>query len=427
MADPADVAHLLRRTEFVARPSRISALQALPLSAAVDDVLNVPPTSLTIPAEIATQQADHNYEQFVFALHWWLDRMVDAPRPVAEKMALFWHGHFCTSWDKVFDTGWMMEQHKLFRDQALGNFRALAHGMSQQLAMLIYLDGIDNHRDSPNQNFARELMELFVLGVGQYSEDDVVAAARAWTGYGIDWTTRTYRFWPADHDDGPKTFFGTTRNWDGPGIIDEILRDDAAKKRVASRFLARKLWEFFAHPNPPQVVVDAIGDVLLASDMEVKPALRALLLRPEFYSDTAKTGLVRTPVEYVVAVHAQTGLRCADTNPEWTMEAMGQMPFRPPNVAGWKPNRYWVNTSAWAARTDFARRVTWKLREGHAWDHLETDSPGAAIASLEQAFAISLAPPTRAAMAGFFAAEQYWWRATNALTMTMLAPELHLA
>ena len=146
----------------------------------------------------------------------------------------------------------MMTQNKLFRDSAFGNFRSLTQAMSLQPAMLYYLDNLDNVASSPNQNFARELMELFTLGVGNYTEADVIAAARAWTGHGIDWPTRQYEFHSNEHDNTTKSFMGVTRNWNGPDIIDYILRENTTKKLVACKFLTRKLWEFFAYQNPPQ-------------------------------------------------------------------------------------------------------------------------------------------------------------------------------
>ena len=187
--DVASISHLLRRTEYVARPNRVAALTGLgSLDAAIDDILNVSGTPVPIPPGLASNTTNSNYEQYVQATQWWFDRMVDSPKPIQEKMTFFWHGHFTSAWDKVNSSYMMMSQNKLYRDNALGNFVTLTQAMAIEPAMLVYLDNTENRKGAPNQNFARELMELFTLGIGNYSEADVEAAAKAWTGYGVDWT-----------------------------------------------------------------------------------------------------------------------------------------------------------------------------------------------------------------------------------------------
>ena len=380
--DATQVAHLLRRTEYVAKPSRVLALSqpAVTRANAVDDILNVG-GAVPLPSYIDHDIDGEGYNQWTFAVQWWMDRMIDAPKPIQEKMAFFWHGHFCSSWDKVNSAWAMMNQNKLFRDQAFGNFRAMTQTMALQPAMLFYLDNLDNVKTSPNQNFARELMELFTLGVvdengvPNYTEDDVTAGARAWTGHGINWTTYDYKFWTGDHDYGSKTFMGVARNWNGPDIINYLLQENTAKKLVACKFLTRKLWEFFAYQNPSQALVAELAQVLYDNDFAIKPWVRAMLMHDEFYSTTAMQGLVKSPVDFVVACHYYTGYRGANTNPQWYVDSMGQEPFAPPNVAGWKTNAYWVNTSVFGARAEFARDVTWRLRHNDGTPIAEGKTP----------------------------------------------------
>ncbi len=162
--DAGELAHLLRRTEIVVRPERVAALSAGTREAAVDAVMSLTAAAVPIPTFIDHDIDGQGYDQFVYAVQWWTDRFVDSPTPFREKMALFWHGHFCSSWDKVSSTRLMMEQNNLFRNSGFGNFRTLTQTMSLQPAMLIYLDNRENVESSPNQNFARELMELFTLG-----------------------------------------------------------------------------------------------------------------------------------------------------------------------------------------------------------------------------------------------------------------------
>jgi uncharacterized protein (DUF1800 family) len=293
------------------------------------------------------------------------------PKPLQEKMTLFWHGHFCSQNEKVGSMPLMWDQHTLFRHRGMANFRQLVHDMSLQPAMLHYLDGAYNYAGAANENFARELMELFTLGVGNYTQGDIIAGARAWTGYNVDDDDRlAYHYYSDRHDDGNKTFMGVTANWNGPQIIDHLLSTNIAKKTIAAKFIAKKLWTFFAYPAPAQSIVDALAQVFLDNDLEIKPVLRALFLRSEFYSTTAKQGLVRTPVQFVASTLKYTGLTADDTSPQWFMDDMGQELFEPPNVAGWKSNAYWLGSASMWRRADWAAHVAWRI-----YDH--NQQPGA--------------------------------------------------
>ena len=161
-----ELVHLLRRTEYVAKPDRVAALSGMTRAQAVDDILSVG-ASPAVPDYLLTDVSGQEYQQFVFATQWWLDRMVDGTRPMQERMTMFWHGHFCSGWDKVFSMKALASQNKVFRDNALGNFRTLARAASLHPALLLYLDNQENVDYSPNQNFARELMELFLLEIGR--------------------------------------------------------------------------------------------------------------------------------------------------------------------------------------------------------------------------------------------------------------------
>ena len=431
--DPLQLAHLLRRTEFVAKPARVAALSSLTRAQVVDDILNVSPTPVVLPAFLDHDIDGQGYNQWVFAVQWWLDRMVDAPKPFQEKMAWFWHGHFCSSWDKVSSTRLMMEQNNLFRNSAFGNFRTLTQTMALQPAMLIYLDNRENVKSSPNQNFARELMELFTLGVGNYSENDVTASARAWTGHGVNWQTDLYVFTASQHDSTAKTFMGQTRNWNGPDIINYLLQENTATKLIACKFLTKKLWEFLAYQNPSPALVAQLAQVLFDNDMLVLPWLKAILNHDEFYTPTAMQGLVRSPVDFVVAIEYYTGLRGADLHPEWYMDGMGQEPFNPPNVAGWKTNGYWVNTSLFGKRAEFARDVTWHLRQNDGNKIAAGHTADQEIDLAASMFGLNLSVTTRAALTDFVTVQRAnepwvgWWESTNMLTMAMLTPEMHVA
>ena len=424
-----DLAHLLRRTEFVVRPGRLAELQALPtLAQVVDNVINIGLNgSPALPANFQSEAAD-GWQQYVDACSFWINNMITKARPFQEKMTLFWHGHFVSAWWDVGKGFHMMQQTQMYRDNALGNFHTLTRNMAVDRAMLVYLSNAENVKGSPNQNFARELMELFTLGVGNYAESDVEASARAWTGHNADWPAYEYQFFSNRHDTGMKTFFGTTKNWDGPDIIDEILLNNPAKKQIAARLITKKLWEFLAHPIPPVAVLDTLAP-LFAADMNLTNLVRGILNRPEFYSAAAKQGLVRTPIEYIVALCYYAGLTADDIGVSWRAESTGQQMFQPPNVAGWKPNAYWLNTSAVAGRADFAMSVTWQLRANGGFNNLYAMTADQAVDYVATFFGIfPLSATTRTALINARNAEpNNWWKATNLLTMTMLAPEFHMA
>jgi uncharacterized protein (DUF1800 family) len=346
-------------------------------------------------------------------------------------MTLFWHGHLTSAWSKVGDTRAMTSQHELYRNMALGNFYQLIQAMAVEPAMLRYLDNADNVAASPNQNFARELMELFTLGVGNYTEADVEASARAWTGYGLNTFVPVFEFHPDQHDGSPKTFFGKTQNFTGPEIINEILIHNATSRQVASRFIVRKLWEFFAHKNPPQAVIDALAPIL-ASNWEIRPVLRALLLRPEFYQSASLQGKVRSPVEWMVSTLYYSCYRCALIQPYWMALAMGHVLFDPPDVSGWKHDDYWLNAGSFSGRTEYAWQLTFRLRSAGILEikGLPIDT---AINTVANAFGISsLSSATRSSMASYLTAQRAsepwggWWESTGLVMMALMSPEMHV-
>jgi uncharacterized protein (DUF1800 family) len=447
----ADVAHLLRRAGFEGTPAEIAALTPLDLPAIVDRLLDFSTNPADDPPPSFSDSTKGDWERMQDLIQWWIDRMATVPHPLQEKLALFWHGHFATQYSKVGSAKDMYDQNHLFRVAGAGSFESLVQQMSLQVAMLIYLDNDPNSKGSPNENFARELMELFTLGVNQYTQADVVASARAWTGHNVDYDAdpRVYRFYPERHDTDPKTFMGTTQNWDGPQIITRILTVEP-QRSVAARFIANKLWTFFAYPNPPAALLDALVAAFVGSGLDITTLLRTIFLRPEFCSTAARQGLVRSPVEWIVTVLRTLGMSAVDANPQWWMEQMGQVLFEPPNVAGWKNNAYWLNSTALWSRADFARNLTW-----HAHDAgflMETTARNAqnqyvmsAGAAVDLALAkfgrdATVAPPstqTRTVLVDWLNGQRateasptwQWpdWAAINLTTMTMLCPDVLLA
>ena len=426
----ADIAHLCRRAEFGASPARVAQLAALDRDAAVEAVL----ATSSAPADVRPaflDQGDLEEWQKIFMLvQWWLDRMATSATPLVEKMTLFWHGHFVSGSEKVYDGDYLYRQNRLYRSLALGDLRQLTQAMAVEPAMLQYLDNDRNRIGQPNENFARELMELFTIGVGHYSEDDVKASARAWTGHGLDWDGRRYVFRSSWHDSGAKTFMGITKDWDGPDIIDHLLGSPTTKP-LAARFLARKLWLFFAGPEPAPATLDQLA-AAYADRWSTTDLLRALFTHPDFWSAEVRQGLVRSPVDYAVAIMRATGLDAGAANPQWWLRQMGQIPFDPPNVSGWRTNGYWISTSATAARADFARYVTWRARETGLLDEALTASPTDAVQLAFDTFSVDRATDrTRARLERWVADQrtgyQGWAVAPNLLTLVPLTPEFQLA
>jgi hypothetical protein len=279
---------------------------------------------------------------------WWLRRMIDTRRPMVEKMTLFWHGHFATSFRKVADSHHMLMQNELFRREALGSFAALLGGIIRDPAMLAFLDNQGSRAGSPNENLARELMELFSLGEGNYTERDIKEGARALTGYGYDDDRFVLRL--REHDQGPKTILGARGRLDGDGFVAAILRQNAC-----SRFIARKVYRLLVEDIPmergaadaeTERVIAGLAATLASERYSLRPMLRRLLLSEAFYQPRVMGERIKSPVELVVGAVRTLGTPVRDEGV--LIEActlMGQALFAPPSVKGWDGGRSWINTS----------------------------------------------------------------------------------
>jgi uncharacterized protein (DUF1800 family) len=285
---------------------------------------------------------------------WWLNRMLATTAPLQEKMTLFWHGHFTTAAiQKGVTPREVLAQNALFRTYALGDVRELTQRVAIDPAMLKYLDNLRNEAAHPNENFARELMELYTLGLGNYSESDVREAARAWTGLRIRRATDEVYLNPALHDGGSKTFLGRTGNFAGPDIVDIIFDQPAA-----ARFFATKLLTFFVYAEPEPQLVDAVAARLRAHNFVLAPVMETLLSSQVFYSERAYRALVKSPVEFVVGSYRLFGVQHADATALAALRRMTQVLFYPPNVKGWLGGSTWLNTATILARENFANALT---------------------------------------------------------------------
>ncbi len=282
--------------------------------------------------------------------YWWANRMLRQSYPLTEKMALFWHGHFAANEDKVRDYRKMLKQLELFQRAGLGSFRELLIGVAQDPAMLVFLDAGVNTKDSPNENFAREVMELFTMGVGNYSEADVREAARAFTGWSVD--DLSFFVDPQLHDDANKQFLGSVGAFNGVDIIDLILQQP-----VASEFMAAKIYRFFVHSELSDAGAKQLGQLLRQKNYHIGDFLQVLLLSQEFYRH--RGGRIKGPVELVVSTYKQLGLERIPGVPDFNQatQGIGQRLLHPPTVAGWSHGRSWITPSLLYERGNFVLDV----------------------------------------------------------------------
>ena len=286
--------------------------------------------------------------------YWWANRMLLTRRPLQEKMALFWHGHFATSEEKVRDYRKMLKQNQLFRDKGTGNFRDLLIAVAQDPAMLAYLDAGVNVKGAPNENFAREIMELFTMGVGNYSEHDIREAARAFTGW--NFVDLAFVVSPDKHDAGVKRVLGDEGRFDGVDVIDVIL-----SRPVTSEFVAGKIYRYFVRQGLSADLRAALGAKLRESSYEIAPLLETIFLSKDFYSPASVATRIKPPVELVVSTYRKLGLKEIPGVPDFNdvTETLGQKLFYPPTVAGWAQGRSWITPGLLLARGNFVYDIVY--------------------------------------------------------------------
>ena len=283
---------------------------------------------------------------------WWGERMVFTERPLQEKLALFWHGHFATGNVKVRDYRKMLQQLELFHAEGKSTFRDLLRGVATDPAMLVYLDAGQNVKGNPNENFAREILELFTLGPGNYTETDIREAARAFTGWTHDPHTLSFLINADQHDTDPKTFLGHTGNFDGYDIIDLILDHPST-----ARFLTGKLYRYFVRDADDGDAIDALAERYRTSGYDTAELLRTIFLSRDFYAAASVASQIKSPVQMVVGTYRKLGLAHVPGVPDFHVatERLGQRLFEPPNVAGWAGGRAWITSATLLERGNFGR------------------------------------------------------------------------
>ncbi len=369
-----DARHLLNRAGFGATQTEIQRTVGMTREQAARSLLDsarttpvTPPPAWTVetgPLRYPRRGADASdvekkmfqQEQIRDGLElrgWWVGEMLSTPSPLTERMTLFWHNHFVSSQQKVKLAELMYRQNVTLRANALGNFGDLLHAIARDPAMVIYLDNAQNRKGSPNENFAREVMELFTLGEGNYSEQDIKEAARAFTGWSLDRNTGQFVFRRFIHDDGTKTVLGRTGNLNGDQVLDILLGEPAT-----AEFITRKLWREFVSPDPDETVIRRIAQRFRDSRYDIKVVLHGILTSDAFYAGENRAVLVKSPIELVVGTLRQFNMKPGEAMPFAVAAAgMGQNLFAPPNVKGWPGQETWINASTLLARKQFLERL----------------------------------------------------------------------
>lgn len=364
------LAHLRRRTGFSARPSEVEPLLALGIEGAVDKLLESPyDHAIDDDAVLRILQGDMNNLDPRAVAAWWLYRMLVSQQPIQERLALFWHNHFATSASKVQAGRLMLIQIQLFQRLGLDSFHTLALEVAKDPAMLVWLDGNRNVKGKPNENFARELFELFTMGIGHYTERDIQEAARAFTGWSFSRATASFVFNRNQHDDGEKEVFGKRDRFTGEQVIAMAVEHPAT-----ARHLARKFYQNFINDvePPDERTVEELARVFRESGYSIRVLVRRLLLTPAFWSHLNWRKRVKSPVEFVVGALRQVGigerLRVVNLGEgagqrllaaylrlatQWTRR-IGQALLYPPDVAGWEWGKAWISSTTMLERMRFA-------------------------------------------------------------------------
>lgn len=303
---------------------------------------------------------------------YWLYRMVNSPAPLIEKMTLFWHGHFATANYKVKDASLMAKQNEIFRQYALGNFKELLIEIGKDPAMMIWLDVNQNKKGKPNENYAREVMELFTLGIGHYTEMDVKESARAFTGWTYNKNDHKVNYNAKQHDNDPKTLLGESGKLDADDVIDILFH-----QKALPTFLATKLLNYLATDTPSDRWIQTIAG-LITQKNTVGEVLQELFLSDEFYADTIRMSLIKTPADYVAGILKCSNLSVAKGHAQ-AMRKMGQELFVPPDVAGWRGGASWLTTNCLLARYQFAEGIAKQMNgqqlNAPAFQPNQADSP----------------------------------------------------
>jgi len=420
--DREKCAHLLRRFGLGASEAEINYYSPGGIEAAADKLLAYEKEDDGQFYDPELLQAENGQLGPPTVGAWWTARLMTTRRPLQERMTVFWHDHFATSGSKVGGGRLLLAQNETLRKNAIAPFHTMLTDVSKDPAMLVWLDNQQNVRGHANENFAREVMELFTLGIGHYTEQDVLEGARAFTGWTVEMTHGPkgpvdFVFRPARHDPTSKTYLGQTGNFDGDDII-SILCDQPQ----TATFLTTKIWDWFVWPKPTPETIAPFADRFRKSNLDVKALLKDIMTSNEFYSEQAQRAIVKSPVDFCIATARQIGMGqslrqslTGVTDPAilkqavlpasmtyLAMEFMGMWLLYPPDVAGWDNGKAWITSQTMIARMRwadklFAKRSTAAFPSYPAMFLFQKDpTPEGAVHSLMSIFDVQLKPETQA-------------------------------
>jgi uncharacterized protein (DUF1800 family) len=360
----AAAAHLLRRAGFGGTPAEIDSLFARGHQAAVSYLVDYDAID-TSAYEASLAAKNYNLLKIVGLQQWFMDRMAFSPRPLEEKMTYFWNLHWTSGIAKVKGETLILNQNQTERRLAMGKFDDLVLAISQDPAMLVWLDNATNKVGRPNENYARELMELFALGIGHYTQTDVTEVARALTGWTVqnynkatNYNDATFIDKPQQHDGGSKTILGKTGNFDGTDAIGIILDLTDSAGSVSGRFIGGRLWTFFAGNDAPDYVVNELQSVYASSGWSIREVVRAIFLHDDFFADHTYKTWVRSPVEYAVASVRMLEATSDFSSAANSLSGMGQVLFNPSDAKGWDWGTAWMNTGSLFSRATLSNTLT---------------------------------------------------------------------
>ncbi len=378
--------HLLVRAGIGPSRSEIAAAVDRGLAATLEALIHPTPSAHATDMPVEHVLARGSIDALA---GWWMARLLSAQDPLGDRLWLLWHGHFATSNDKVNDPRAMHAQSELLRQGARGDFRQLVHSIARDPAMLIWLDGVHNRVGEPNENFARELLELFALGIGNYDENDIRELARCFTGWSVK--GRQFEFVAEQHDQGTKAFLGRRGSFDGAKAVAIVLEQPACARHVAGRLLR----EFVALPVD-EAACESLARVLVQAQWRIDETLRVLLSSRLFFSPQARKSRIAAPVELIVRSVRILEAKMAPDRAARAAASMGQALFRPPTVKGWDGGRAWIDTASWIARHNFLAELA--SADGSSKDSLRCDL--APIAGGEDAAREAVAKNLVAALLG---------------------------
>lgn len=367
----SEARHLVARTGLGAEWETINKLVGKPRAVAVDLILNQPVSPPKAPPALSPwnkleplrqANAQGRKQAWMIAQRegkllqgWWIEHLLHTRSPFVERMTLFWHGLFTSSIQKTLQPSFLHKQNLLLRTHALGNFGQLLHSIAKDPAMLVYLDGYQNMQDSPNENFARELLELFTLGRGNYREADVKAATKAFTGWTVDTNSGTFADRRHEHYQGRVTFLGRTGQFDGDDILDILLQQPRTAEHIMTH-----LWKSFVNPEQiDKAAIQQLAQTFRQSNYDIKTALRSLFNHDGFWAKPNRGTIIKSPVEILIGT-----VRMVPYPQESTMELvnlcrlLGQELFDPPNVKGWAGGQHWINSQTLLVRTSYLTKLS---------------------------------------------------------------------